>query len=136
MVKWAEEMTNLYKKFKCPYSVQNESVVDLPPAEIAGKYGDAFWLKKQPDGSLHLPRSHRFYAQVQGEMDVIGVEWCDFVLFSGRQVFVERIVRDRTYWSEVLLAVLRSFYVKHIACEILGLRPIFLRNVSRHYSFI
>ena len=107
-------------EIKCPYSVQNESVVDLPPAEIAGKYGDAFWLKKQSDGSLHLPRSHRFYAQVQGEMEVIGVEWCDFVVFSGRQVFVERIVRDRTYWSEVLLPVLRSFYVKHIACEILG----------------
>ena len=61
-----------------------------------------------------------YYAQVQGEMNIIAVEWHDFVVYSGGEVFVDRIVADHEYWSEKLLPTLRYFYVQQVAPEILG----------------
>ena len=72
------------------------------------------------DGELHLRDSHHYYAQVQGEMALLNVEWCDFVVFSGRAVAVERILFNLDYWQEWLLPKLQSFYRHHIAKEILS----------------
>ena len=48
-------------------------------------------MKIGDDNLLHLPPSHT-YAQVQGEMAVLDMEWCDFVVFSNDTVLVDRIV--------------------------------------------
>ena len=40
-----------------------------------------------------------YYAKVQGEMAVIGVEWCDFVVYSNGEVVVDRILSDVEYWD-------------------------------------
>ena len=38
-----------------------------------------------------------------GGMADLNVEWCDFVVFSGRAVAVERILFNLDYWQETLL---------------------------------
>ena len=35
-----------------------------------------------------------YYAQVQGEMAVLGVEWCDFAIFSNDAIVVDQILTD------------------------------------------
>ena len=50
----------------------------------------------------------------------LNVEWCDFVVFSGRAVAVERILFNLDYWQETLLPKLQSFDRHHIAKEILS----------------
>ena len=106
-------------EIKCPYSIHGNYVMELSPQEIAEKYGDKFCLAKGSDNQLHLKTSHPYYAQIQGEMAIINVEWCDFVVFSGDKIFIDRIWFDLDYWSELLLPKLQTFYV-HVAREILS----------------
>ena len=75
-------------------------------------------MKRGKDGSLHLPSDHLYYAQVQGEMAIIGVEWCDFVVYSNDSVIVDRIIADADYWNH-LSERLEQFYVTHVIPEIL-----------------
>ena len=63
--------------------------------------------------------SHPYYAQIQGEMAIINVEWCNFVVFSGGKIFVDKIWFNLDYWSELLLPKLHMFYVR-VTREILS----------------
>jgi len=65
-------------------------------------------MKKGIDGLLYLPKDHAYYTQVQGEMAVLGVEWCDFTVFSNETVVVDRIVADYDYWMDQVRAILHS----------------------------
>ena len=69
--------------------------------------------------TLHLPKKHRYYAQVQGEMAILNVEWCDFVVYSKGVVAIDRILADYNYWTE-LTDILDSFYVQYVVPEILS----------------
>ena len=88
-------------EIKCPYSINGEVTVSMTPTEIANKYPD-FYMKLGDDYQLHLPPNHSYYAQIQGEMAVLDVEWCDFVVFSNDIVVVDRIVADYDYWEDLL----------------------------------
>ena len=69
-------------EIKCPYSIDKQITVELSPDDIAVKFGNNFFMQRGTDGNLHLPHDHVYYAQVQGEMAVIAVEWCDFVVYT------------------------------------------------------
>ena len=60
-------------------------------------------MKMGDNNLLYLPPGHAYYAQVQGEMAVLGVEWCNFIVFSNDTVVVDRIVADYDsgwiYWK-------------------------------------
>jgi len=50
---------------------------------------------------------------------VLGVEWCDFTVFSNDTVVVDRIVADYDYWMDLLLK-LEQFYIQHMVSELLS----------------
>lgn len=52
---------------------------------------------KCENGSVSLRQSHRYYWQVQGQLAVTGLEWCDFVTDTQANVYVERIWRDDSF---------------------------------------
>ena len=106
-------------EIKCPYSIDKQVTVELSPDDIASKFGSKFFMQRGTDGNLHLPCDHMYYAQVQGEMAVIGVEWCDFVVYSNGEVVVDRILADVEYWDE-LSEKLEDFYVHYVVPEILS----------------
>ena len=87
-------------EIKCPYSIDKQITVELSPDHIADKFGNKFFMQRGTDGNLHLPHDHVYYAQVQGEMAVIGVEWCDFVVYSNGKVVVDCILADVDYWDK------------------------------------
>jgi len=37
----------------------------------------------------HIPKDQEYYTQAQEEMAVLGVEWCDFTVFSNDTVVVD-----------------------------------------------
>ena len=67
-------------EIKCPYSIDNTVTIEFSPDDIAKEFGAKFFMKKGNDGNLHLPSDHQYYSQVQGEMVIIGEEWCDFAV--------------------------------------------------------
>ena len=105
-------------EIKCPYSIKGSLTITLTPDEIADRYGKDFFMKRGEDGLLHLPTTHPYYAQVQGELAVLNVEWCDFVVYSNRSVVVDRILSDFSYWTQ-LNETLDNFYAEHVVPEIL-----------------
>ena len=105
-------------EIKCPYSINGQVTVSMSPTEIADKH-PAFFMKRGDDDLLHLPPDHAYYAQVQGEMAVLDIEWCNFVVFSNDTVVVDRIVADYDYWMD-LLEKLEQFYLQHVIPELLS----------------
>ena len=71
------------------------------------------------DGSLYLPSDHVYYSQVLGQMAILGVEWCDFVVFRGGEIVVYHILADLEGWNN-LCERLDGFYVQHVISEILS----------------
>uniref|UniRef100_A0A1A8DH79 YqaJ viral recombinase domain-containing protein n=1 Tax=Nothobranchius kadleci TaxID=1051664 RepID=A0A1A8DH79_NOTKA len=45
-------------------------------------------------GMHKLKESHSYYSQVQGQLLITGMEWCDFVVCANDDMFVQRIYRD------------------------------------------
>ena len=108
---------------------------DMPVAKIAERF-PSFFLAKDAQGSLHLKRSHKHYAQVQGELAVMRVTWCDFVVFTAHDtdsLHIERIDFDEDYWQDCMLPSLCQFFTKHIAPEILTRRLLKARCVVPKY---
>ena len=105
-------------EIKCPYSIKGSLTITLTPEEIADRHGKDFFMTRGEDGLLHLRTSHPYYAQVQGELAVHNVEWCDFVVYSNRTVVVDRILNDFSYWIK-LNETLDNFYIEHVVPEIL-----------------
>lgn len=91
-----------------------EKVCELFQAhELAGQAG--FCLEITNEGP-RLKRSHKYYAQIQGEMAIMGCSWGDFVVWtaaSQSNCFVERINFDVEFCSAMLPKVV-EFFVSHI----------------------
>lgn len=113
---------------KCPYSIDKCVTIELTPTEIAKKYGNKFYMELGSDDALHLRHDHHYYAQVQGEIAILGVDWCDFVVYSNNIIVVDRILPDTEYWHE-LEQILEDFYVRHVIPEILS-RRIFIEEYN------
>lgn len=46
------------------------------------------------NGKHKLKPGHAYYWQVQGQLLITGLQWCDFVVCATNDMFVERIYRD------------------------------------------
>jgi len=63
-----------------------------------------------------LKRNHRHHHQVQGEMAITGLTWCDFVVWTNathNNLFVERIHFDQQFVA-CMLPKLKDFYFKSL----------------------
>uniref|UniRef100_A0A671VQF8 YqaJ viral recombinase domain-containing protein n=1 Tax=Sparus aurata TaxID=8175 RepID=A0A671VQF8_SPAAU len=56
-------------------------------------YVDCGYLQMQ-SGALRLKPGHSYYWQVQGQLLITGMQWCDFVVFAEEDVLVQRIYKD------------------------------------------
>ena len=65
---------------KCPNVV---SYVDCPYLKIIA-------------GTLQIKTTHTYYWQVQGQLLIRGMSWCDFVVSAQIDVFIQRIFREDT----------------------------------------
>ncbi|KAK0131248.1 hypothetical protein N1851_034070 [Merluccius polli] len=56
-------------------------------------YVDCSYMQMQ-SGTLKLKHSHSYYWQVQGQLLLTGMEWCDFIVFAEEDILIQRIHRD------------------------------------------
>ena len=82
-----------FLEVKCPYSHRNHTL-----AEACEMPGFFCRLETCSDGTqqIKLRVNHSYYAQVQGQMAVGNRPWCDFVVYTTKDVSVERIDFDAT----------------------------------------
>ena len=66
------------------------------------KYGD----------TLRLKRDHIYFYQIQGQMAIAGLTWCDFVVYTLMGMYVERVSFDSSLWKDNMFPKLSDFYYK------------------------
>ena len=75
-----------------------------------------FYLEKIGE-SFYLKRGHSsgYYVQVQGQLPITGMKWCDFCVFLSEtnEMCVDRIPFDDIYWFTQLLPKLKEFYLDY-----------------------
>ena len=73
------------------------------------------------NASLHLKRDHLYYHQVQLQLFVAfdKCQWCDFCIFSGDSVAVERIYPD-SQWQSISCSQLDHYFFEHIIPEVMN----------------
>ena len=101
---------------KCLFSIEKEEVFSVHPGTLAEN--SKFCLEMQA-GLPTLKRKHKYYHQVQGELAIIGMPWCDFVVWTEGGLVVVRISFDEDLWKRVMLPKLTQCYCDHVVPEIL-----------------
>ena len=85
---------------KCPHRCSTMSFRDAARQP-------SFCLKY--DEQVALKTQHQYYYQVQHGLFVTGMRWADFVVWSPRELFVQRVERDDDL-VDAMLPRLRLFY--------------------------
>lgn len=101
----SEGITGLIE-VKCPYTAR-----DMNISEAIEQIKD-FMLKKHED-VINLDQMHNNYAQVQGQLMVSGSPFCDFVVYTNNDLYVERIYPNKDY-MEKMLSKLCTFYADYV----------------------
>jgi hypothetical protein len=65
------------------------------------------------DNKLSLNKDHTFYYQVQGQMFISGLEWCDIFVWTPQGSDYETVRKDNTLWA-TMLTKLSDFYFFHL----------------------
>lgn len=102
-------------EIKCPYSARDCSV-----AEAAA---DKDFCLSDVNGELHLKADHSYYYQVQAQIFITKRDYCDFVVWTLKDMTVERIFPDRTFWDKAVEKATLFFNV--------GILP---ELVAKHYT--
>lgn len=66
-----------------------------------------------------LDRSHEYHYQVQAQLHIVDADYCDFVVWTPYDIFVERIVPDIEFWDAVVPKV-QHFFRVGVLPEVLG----------------
>jgi len=57
----------------------------------------------------HLKENHQYFYQVQAQLYVTHLPWCDFVVWSPNEIYVERVLYNQGF-IEKAIAKARAFY--------------------------
>ena len=92
-------------EIKCPHKYQS-----VTPQEAATM---SDFCCELVDGNISLKQNHEYYSQVQGQMAVCNIKWCDFVIYTSKGISVQRIIFDEDFWLHDLYPKLTDIYFKH-----------------------
>ncbi|XP_037531175.1 uncharacterized protein LOC119421601 isoform X2 [Nematolebias whitei] len=67
------------------------------------------------DGRQTLKRTHPYYWQIQGQMLISGCDWCDFVIYTENDMFIERVPRDMQVLQTIKQKVDHFFFYFYLS---------------------
>ncbi|XP_038048751.1 uncharacterized protein LOC119722624 [Patiria miniata] len=98
---------------KCPFSKTDMMIQDAIISD------DGFCLEISDNGHPKLKTSHAFYYQVQFQIFCTNTEYCDFVVWTGKDLHWERILQDQDF-LEVCMQRAHSFLLLAVLPELLA----------------
>lgn len=66
-----------------------------------------------------MDKKHAYYLQVQCQIFVTGVAYCDFVVWTIKAIFIERMLPDSDLWESCLEKV-KQFFLRGVLPELLS----------------
>ena len=101
-------------EIKCPYSKRGDTLDQAAsdPNFYIEKAGANFYLKK----------THLYFAQVQGQLALTRLPWCDFRVYlsNTNEMCVDRMYFDSDYWENKLLPKLKNLFFNYALLFIVG----------------
>lgn len=64
---------------------------------------------KEAGGSILLLKSHEYFYQIQGQLMVTGAEFCIFVVYTKKDLYVKKIEVDKAFINQ-MFCQLSTFY--------------------------
>ena len=101
-----------FLEVKCPYAIKNYTVEEA--CRTTG-----FFRVIDDNGKIVLKSENKYYAQIQGQLALGERPWCDFVVYTLKDIHVQRILFNKEYWNSILPKLV-SFYDKCILPEIVS----------------
>ncbi|GBN01916.1 hypothetical protein AVEN_211855-1 [Araneus ventricosus] len=101
---------------KCPYTAR-----EAKSLQEFYEGNKKFGLKFKENKEVFLPTSHKFFYQIQGQLNITNRKWCDLFLWCREDSLTIRIERDETFWKNIL-PKLKHFYFHCLLPEILDPR--------------
>lgn len=98
---------------KCPLGAQESSFAE------AAREDRNFCLQEYCDGKYKLKRQHDYYYQCQLQIFVTGRSFCDFVVWTQKELHFERLTLDETLITSALPTA-KTFFNICILPELLG----------------
>ena len=103
-------------EIKCPFKYRATSpTADKPLSD------PNFCLQKNAKGDVHLSFSHPYYYQVQGQIALCNVKYCDFACWTEGGLFVEEIERNENLITD-MIPKLEKFFTTRLLPELLTRR--------------
>ena len=62
---------------------------------------------------------HAYYFQIQAQMHIMEVDYCDFIVWNDNDIYIERVLPDIVFWDCVVPKA-ELFFRKCILPEVLG----------------
>lgn len=75
-----------------------------------------FCCVKDNQGKLRLKRNHKYYYQIQTQLALCELKFCDFVVWSPKGMSVERIFVNNDLWS-YMYPQLEAFHREYLVPE-------------------
>lgn len=101
-------------EIKCPYLLHTNNIESID--EYVKLKKSCVTLKNE---KIILKRDHAYYYQVQMQMFVANLQYCDFVIWSPKIFFKERILPDFQFWEQNCEIAIK-FHEEVIVPELLG----------------
>ena len=97
---------------KCPFSARDQMVSEACSMQ-------QFFCMKDENNKVTLKVRHNYYYQVQGQLAILNLDWCDFIVWTNKDLHVERVKVDHGFWQQQCLPKLRSYYYNIMLPEII-----------------
>ena len=81
---------------KCP-----EQFKDVDPKNICFMSTNPCVVYDKETETIHLSKKHSYYSQIQMQLALTTKDWCDFILYTGKGVVIDRILYDPEHWKKI-----------------------------------
>jgi hypothetical protein len=93
--------TSKIVEVKCPYAGRNSEM----------KANNEFpFLFMTEQNELHLKHNHNYMHQIQGQLAISKKKSCFFIVYTFKELFVEKIAYDETFFLQHILPKTKNFY--------------------------
>jgi len=114
---------------KCPWTAREMTISQgIEKKEIS------FW-KVNKDGKIEINKIHKFYYQIQGQLNISKRDYCMFGMWTTKDFKAVRIDRDENFWTNEMIPKLEIFYLRCLLPEIIDprhTRSMPIRNPDRN----
>ena len=93
-------------EIKCPFSKRDNTIKEACQ--------DPIFFLTVADDKITLKQNHAYFYQIQGAMATLQLQWCDFVVYTSKDLFVERITFNSSFWEKSLVPELTRFYFEFV----------------------